>query len=66
MAGTNVADALVEYLSSRGVKNVFGVLAHTSFAVGDAIANALASFGVRATELPLSHSRVRERIRRRK
>ena len=32
MAETNVADALVEYLSSRGVENIFGVLAHTSFA----------------------------------
>jgi hypothetical protein len=32
----------------------------------DAIANAMASFGVRATELPLTHNRVRERIRRRK
>ena len=38
MAETNVADALVEYLSSRGVENIFGVLAHTSFAIGDAIA----------------------------
>ena len=38
MAETNVADALVEYLSSRGVQNIFGVLAHTSFAIGDAIA----------------------------
>jgi thiamine pyrophosphate-dependent acetolactate synthase large subunit-like protein len=38
MAGINVADALVESLSSRGVENVFGVLAHTSFAIGDAIA----------------------------
>ena len=38
MAEINVADALVEYLSSRGVENIFGVLAHTSFAVGDAIA----------------------------
>ena len=38
MAGTNVADTLVEYLSSRGVENIFGVLAHTSFAIGDAIA----------------------------
>ena len=38
MAETNVADALIEYLSSRGVVNIFGVLAHTSFAVGDAIA----------------------------
>jgi 3-dehydroquinate dehydratase len=62
MAGTNVADASVEYLSSRGVENIFGVRAHTSFAIGDAIA----SFGLRATELPLSHNRVRERIRRRK
>lgn len=38
MAETNVADALVEYLSARGVTHVFGVLAHTSFAIGDAIA----------------------------
>jgi acetolactate synthase-1/2/3 large subunit len=38
MAETNVADTLVEYLSSRGVRNIFGVLAHTSFAIGDAIA----------------------------
>ena len=38
MAEMNIADALVEYLSSRGVTHVFGVLAHTSFAIGDAIA----------------------------
>jgi acetolactate synthase-1/2/3 large subunit len=38
MAETNVADVLVEYLSSRGVQKIFGVLAHTSFAIGDAIA----------------------------
>jgi thiamine pyrophosphate-dependent acetolactate synthase large subunit-like protein len=38
MAGTNVADALVAYLSSRGVEKIFGVLAHSSFAIGDAIA----------------------------
>jgi acetolactate synthase I/II/III large subunit len=38
MTQTNVADTLVEYLSSRGVENIFGVLAHTSFAIGDAIA----------------------------
>jgi thiamine pyrophosphate-dependent acetolactate synthase large subunit-like protein len=38
MAQTNVADTLVEYLSSRGVQKIFGVLAHTSFAIGDAIA----------------------------
>ena len=38
MAETNVADALVEYFSSRGVDKIFGVLAHTSFAIGDAIA----------------------------
>jgi len=41
MAETNVADALIEYLSSRGVVNIFGVLAHTSFAIGDAIARSL-------------------------
>jgi thiamine pyrophosphate-dependent acetolactate synthase large subunit-like protein len=38
MAGPNVAEALVEYLSSKNVRHVFGVLAHTSFAIGDAIA----------------------------
>src|SRR3972149_2577551 len=38
MADTSVADTLVEYLSSRGVRSIFGVLAHTSFAIGDAIA----------------------------
>ncbi|HEX9787881.1 MAG TPA: thiamine pyrophosphate-binding protein [Candidatus Binatia bacterium] len=38
MTETNIADTLVEYLSSRGVENIFGVLAHTSFAIGDAIA----------------------------
>jgi thiamine pyrophosphate-dependent acetolactate synthase large subunit-like protein len=38
MAEINVADTLVEYLSSRGVEKIFGVLAHTSFAIGDAIA----------------------------
>ena len=38
MAGMNIADTLIEYLSSRGVENIFGVLAHTSFAIGDAIA----------------------------
>ena len=38
MAGTNLADTLVEYLSSKNVSHVFGVLAHTSFAIGDAIA----------------------------
>src|SRR5919109_1416782 len=38
MAQTNVADTLVEYLSSKNVRHIFGVLAHTSFAIGDAIA----------------------------
>ena len=38
MSQTTVADTLVEYLSSRGIVNIFGVLAHTSFAIGDAIA----------------------------
>src|SRR6266508_4255322 len=38
MAETNVADTLVEYLSCKNVQNIFGVLAHTSFAIGDAIA----------------------------
>jgi thiamine pyrophosphate-dependent acetolactate synthase large subunit-like protein len=38
MVGSSVADAVVEYLSSKNVSHVFGVLAHTSFALGDAIA----------------------------
>ena len=38
MAQTNLADTVVEYLSSRNVRHIFGVLAHTSFAIGDAIA----------------------------
>jgi acetolactate synthase I/II/III large subunit len=38
MTASNVADALIEYLSARGVRDIFGVLAHTSFAIGDAIA----------------------------
>ena len=38
MAETNVAETVVEYLSSKGVRHIFGVLAHTSFAIGDAIA----------------------------
>ena len=38
MAETNVAETLVEYLISKGVRHIFGVLAHTSFAIGDAIA----------------------------
>ncbi|MDP2606371.1 MAG: thiamine pyrophosphate-binding protein, partial [Deltaproteobacteria bacterium] len=38
MTETNVAESVVEYLSSKGVRHVFGVLAHTSFAIGDAIA----------------------------
>ncbi|MBI2364152.1 MAG: thiamine pyrophosphate-binding protein, partial [Deltaproteobacteria bacterium] len=38
MTETNVAETLVEYLSSQAVRHIFGVLAHTSFAIGDAIA----------------------------
>ena len=38
MAETNLADTVVEYLSSKGVRHIFGVLAHTSFELGDAIA----------------------------
>jgi thiamine pyrophosphate-dependent acetolactate synthase large subunit-like protein len=38
MTETNVAETVVEYLSSKGVRHIFGVLAHTSFAIGDAIA----------------------------
>lgn len=38
MAETNIAETVIEYLSSQNVRHVFGVLAHTSFALGDAIA----------------------------
>ncbi len=38
MAETNIAETVVEYLSSQNVRHIFGVLAHTSFALGDAIA----------------------------
>jgi acetolactate synthase-1/2/3 large subunit len=38
MADSSVADTVIEYLSSRSVSHIFGVLAHTSFALGDAIA----------------------------
>ena len=38
MSGANLADTVVEYLSSKNVRHIFGVLAHTSFAIGDAIA----------------------------
>ena len=38
MAETNIAETVVEYLSSQKVRHIFGVLAHTSFALGDAIA----------------------------
>jgi acetolactate synthase-1/2/3 large subunit len=38
MAETNLAETVVGYLSSRNVRHIFGVLAHTSFALGDAIA----------------------------
>jgi acetolactate synthase-1/2/3 large subunit len=38
MAETNIAETVVEYLSSQNVRHIFGVLAHTSFELGDAIA----------------------------
>ena len=38
MEGPDVAETVVEYLSSRNISHIFGVLAHTSFALGDAIA----------------------------
>jgi acetolactate synthase I/II/III large subunit len=38
MAETNIAETVVEYISSQNVRHIFGVLAHTSFALGDAIA----------------------------
>jgi acetolactate synthase-1/2/3 large subunit len=38
MAETKLAETVVEYLGSQNVRHVFGVLAHTSFELGDAIA----------------------------
>ena len=38
MAETNIAETVVEYLSAQNVRHIFGVLAHTSFALGDAVA----------------------------
>jgi acetolactate synthase-1/2/3 large subunit len=38
MAETKLAETVVEYLSSQNVRHIFGVLAHTSFELGDAIA----------------------------
>ncbi|HSE87122.1 MAG TPA: thiamine pyrophosphate-binding protein [Candidatus Binatia bacterium] len=38
MAETNIAETVVEYLNSKNVRHIFGVLAHTSFELGDAIA----------------------------
>ncbi len=38
MSGPNLADTVVEYLISQNVRYIFGVLAHTLFAFGDAIA----------------------------
>ncbi len=38
MAQSTVADTVIEFLRSRNVRHVFGVLAHTSFDLGDAIA----------------------------
>lgn len=38
MAQSNLAQAVVGYLCSKNVTHIFGVLAHTLFAMGDAIA----------------------------
>ncbi len=38
MSGPNLANTVVEYLISQNVRYIFGVLAHTLFAFGDAIA----------------------------
>ncbi|HEX9880782.1 MAG TPA: thiamine pyrophosphate-binding protein, partial [Candidatus Binatia bacterium] len=38
MAHPNLAETVIEYLSSKGVRHIFGVLSHTSFSLGDAIA----------------------------
>src|SRR6266478_5936181 len=37
MAETNLAETVVEYLSTKNVRHIFGILAHTSFVLGDAI-----------------------------
>jgi acetolactate synthase I/II/III large subunit len=38
MTETKLAETVVEYLSLQNVRHIFGVLAHTSFELGDAIA----------------------------
>ena len=38
MSGPNLADTIVEYLIAQNVRYIFGVLAHTLFPFGDAIA----------------------------
>jgi acetolactate synthase-1/2/3 large subunit len=38
MAEISVAEAVADYLSFKGVRHIFGILAHTSFELGDAIA----------------------------
>ncbi len=39
MAETNLSDTVAEYLIAKNVRYIFGVLAHTSFTLADAIAN---------------------------
>jgi len=38
MAETNLSDTVAEYLIAKNVRYIFGVLAHTSFTLADAIA----------------------------
>jgi thiamine pyrophosphate-dependent acetolactate synthase large subunit-like protein len=38
MAGPNLADTVIDYLLAQNVRYIFGVLAHTLFPLGDAIA----------------------------
>ncbi|MGZ9130583.1 MAG: thiamine pyrophosphate-binding protein, partial [Candidatus Binatia bacterium] len=38
MTGPNLAETVVDYLISQKVRHIFGVLAHTLFPIGDAIA----------------------------
>src|ERR687892_343652 len=38
MTEKNMAETVIEYLISKNVRHIFGILAHTSFALGDAIA----------------------------
>jgi acetolactate synthase-1/2/3 large subunit len=38
MSETNLAEAVIAYLCSKGVRHIFGIISHSSFALTDAIA----------------------------